>query len=131
MSEFETLERRRWPNDYLVLPDGFEGRSEPDRRSPRFGVSRDELGLLVKRVALAEPRTVLLESDEDGCRFVFRQRSKVFRFPHVITIECFRAGGDASTLAVWSRAKYGFAGGGVNRKRIERWIAAIEMRVGG
>lgn len=129
MPEFKTLRRRRRPNDYLVLPHGFDSRSEPDRRSPRFRVPRDRLGLLLKDVALAEPRTVLLEDDEDGCRFLLLQRSRIFRFPDYITVECFHDGEVASQIAVWSRSRFGISDRGVNRARIERWLVAIEARI--
>lgn len=129
MTDFSTLRRHRRPNDYLILPDDLQSPAAPDRWSPVFPVSRDGLGLLVKRVALAEPRTVLLESDEDGCHFEFRQRSKIFRFPDFVTVECHHAADDQSTIAVWSRSRYGISDRGVNRKRVERWIAAIEARL--
>ena len=129
MPEFKTLRRRRRPNDYLVLPAGFESLSEPDRPSPVFPVPRDRLGLLVKEVALAGEMTVLLEDDEDGCRFLFRQRSRIFRFPDFVTVDCFHDGHEASQIAVWSRSRYGISDRGVNRARIGRWIAAIERRI--
>ncbi len=129
MTDFRTLRRHRRPNDYLILPDDLPSSATPDRLSPVFPVSRDGLGLLVKRVALAEPRTVLLENDEDGCHFEFRQRSRIFRFPDFVTVECRHADNDRSTLAIWSRSKYGISDRGVNRKRVERWIAAIEARL--
>lgn len=129
MADFSTLRRHRRPNDYLVLPEGLRSPASPDRLSPLFQVSRDGLGLLVKRVALAEPRTVLLENDKDGCRFEFRQRSRLFRFPDYITVECHHAPDDRSTLAIWSRSRYGISDRGVNGKRVERWIGAIEARL--
>lgn len=131
MRDFKTLKRRRRPNDYLVLPEGYDARATPDRLSPVFPVSRGQLGLLVKRVALAEPRTKMLSDDEDAGWFEFEQLGKTLRFPADITVECVHRGEDASALAVWSRSRYGIFDRGANRKRIERWIAAIEMRIGG
>ena len=129
MPDFKTLKRRRRPNDYLVLPPGFEAEAAPSRESPVFQTPRNQLGMLIKRVALAEPRTVLLSDDEDGCRFELVQRSKTFRFPDFVTVACFHEGEDASTLAIWSRSKYGISDRGVNRKRVDRWIAAVEARI--
>jgi len=58
-------------------------------------------------------------------RFDLVQRSALFRFPDTVSIEVIPLGDSRSTLAIYSRSTYGYSDLGVNRKRIERWLARL------
>jgi len=120
--------RRASANDALVCPERVCQKAKPDSLAPVFLVSAAELRRKVALVAASEPRT-----DELPCpaatdcarsaRFV--QYSPVFLFPDTIDVTVIDAGAKASTLAIYSRSVVGFGDGGVNRQRVERWIAAL------
>lgn len=124
--DFETFQLTRKPNQYLMLPEGFAAKAEPHARSPVFPADPAALGAALRRVALAEPRTQLLSADEGAHRYEFVQRSALFRFPDYISVQIVPAGDNRSALAVYSRAKVGHSDFGVNRRRIERWVSALE-----
>lgn len=124
--DFKTLQLSGKPNQYLMLPEGFESSATPDDRSPVFAVAGATLSAALKRVALAEARTEMLSADDDAGAYEFVQRSAVFRFPDFISVKIVPAGEGHSTLAIYSRAKVGYSDFGVNRKRVERWLTALK-----
>jgi uncharacterized protein (DUF1499 family) len=122
--DFHTLRLTSRPNQYLVLPRGYEAQAQAHRTSPVYPLPPDRLLDAVARVALAEPRTKLVREDRALRQLDFIQRSRLFRFPDTITVEAVAAPG-GSALAIYSRATYGIRDFGVNRARIERWLAAL------
>jgi uncharacterized protein (DUF1499 family) len=120
------LTRRATPSDALVCPERVCQQAKADVVAPVFLVTAADLRRKVSLVALSEPRTVELPCTancDKTARFV--QYSAVFLFPDTIDVTVSEAGAKASTLAVYSRSLVGYGDQGVNRARVERWIAAL------
>ena len=118
--------RRTTPSDALVCPERVCQKAKPDSFAPIFPVTATELRRKVSIVAMAEPRTDELTCAADcdkTARFV--QYSTVSLFPDTIDVKVIEAGAKASTLEIYSRSVVGLGDGGVNRERVERWIAAL------
>ena len=124
-ADFATLERRETPNDALVCPVDFCPRAKPDFEPPVFSIPAESLREKARSVALAEARTLELYAGADAGRLRFVQRSLLLRYPDVVDIVIVPRGETASTLAMWSRSAVGRRDFGVNRARLERWLAAI------
>ncbi len=120
---FQELERRDSPNDYLVCPDGYCKRATPDRVSPVFSVSAKSLKEGVDALLSKAPRTEIIT--EDDMHVVAVQRSLIFRFPDTIDIEIIAVGPDRSTVAVYSRSRYGRYDFGANQRRVEGWLEQL------
>lgn len=127
MIDFKTLTLTWKPNQFLVLPAGYPAAAKPHRASPVFAATPAEILAALKAVALAEPRTSVLSEGPGKLELV--QRSKLFRFPDFVTVESVAMAPGRSALAIYSRAKLGIRDFGVNRARIERWLAAIEAKL--
>ena len=125
--DFRTLKADTRPRRWLVLPPQFDAAETPDQISPVFALSAPALMAAFGEVALAAPRTALVREGEGQAEYV--QRSRVFRFPDYITVQAFEQGGGAA-LAIYSRAVIGYSDIGVNRKRIQGWLAALEQASG-
>lgn len=124
--DFANLELSRKPNQFLMAPPGLCQMAQPHADSPVFPVSPAELMLRVDALAGAEERVTIRKKSSDGLCATYVARSKVFRFPDIIDI-CAQPHDDAgSTLAVYSRARYGVRDFGVNRARIEAWIDRLK-----
>lgn len=106
------------PNDFLAATPGFTA-AEPDLALPP---AEDAVGFLaaLDRVAMAEPRTERLAGSPDEGRITWVQRSAIMGFPDYVTAEAGPEG-----RAVWSRARFGRSDFGVNRARVERWLARL------
>lgn len=122
---FDRLERRGSGNDALACPPG-RCAAAADFPSPVLNVTADELLARVRKLALAEPRTIELKTAPlDDVRADFQQASATLRFPDIVSVEVFALGSQQSTLAIWSRSVVGRKDFGVNRTRVERWLKAL------
>ena len=122
--DFATLERRTSPNDSLICAAELCPRARADAVVPVFSLSPADLHERLRAVVLAEPRTLeLAGAGESHLRFV--QRSFLLRYPDIIDVLVAPRGENASALALYSRSLVGRRDFGVNRARLERWLAAL------
>ncbi len=56
-------------------------------------------------------------------------RSAVWNFPDIVAVQVLPRGPGSSTLALYSRSLYGHSDLGVNRRRIEAWLAALSASI--
>jgi uncharacterized protein (DUF1499 family) len=120
------LTRHATPNDALVCPAVRCPTARPDREAKTYAMTPGELLARLKQIALAEPDTSELSCEPRCDRIArFLQCTRVMRFPDTIDVEVFPSG-DGSTLAIYSRSLIGRTDFGVNRARVERWLAALD-----
>jgi len=121
---FETLDPGARTNRYLVCPVGYCA-AAPDRVSPTFeepvAVLRGRWMTMIAR----QPRVTPGPGDPAALQYDFIQRSAILRFPDTITVRFISLGAATSTLAVYSRSHYGRSDFGVNRSRVDAWLAAL------
>ena len=77
-------------------------------------------------VIAGEKRMVAVATKADARQFVYIQHSPVFRFPDIITVEFVPLGPERSSIAIFSRSRYGKFDFRKNRKRVERWLFLLE-----
>lgn len=109
------------PNWYRVTPDG-------ENPAPVFQASVDELSSAFDRVVAAQNFIELLKDDRPEGPVTWVQRSALFGFPDYISAS-FLPAGDGSTVAIFSRARVGQSDLGVNEKRVNAWLAAVEAEL--
>jgi uncharacterized protein (DUF1499 family) len=113
------------PNSWRVLPAGAQGR-RADAAAPRFQLPPEALAEAVDTYALSRPRTVRIAGGPDRMWMTYVQRSRWMRFPDYISVRVMPAGAGGSTLAIYSRARFGRSDLGVNRARVEKWLADLD-----
>lgn len=123
-----SVSRTGRPNDYLVCPPDLCA-AAPDRASRRYRVSAERLAEAWSAVVAAAPRTRLVAADPSLRLYTFEQRSAVMGFRDTILVRFIPLAGDRSTLAVYSRSEVGYWDLGVNRRRVEAWLAALDTAV--
>jgi uncharacterized protein (DUF1499 family) len=121
---FETLERRTTPNDALACPPGI-CQAQSDLTPPEYAVTAAELRRAFARMIAVEPRITAVASDDATPTDRYIQRSALMRYPDTIVVQFFDRPGGRSTLALYSRSQLGHGDMGVNRARIERWLAKL------
>ncbi|MGP6085924.1 DUF1499 domain-containing protein [Antarctobacter jejuensis] len=72
-------------------------------------------------IILSTPRTDVLAGGPDEGQATYVTRSKWMGFPDYTTV---RAEGEV--LELWARARFGTSDMGVNRKRVEGWLAELQ-----
>jgi len=127
MLNFETFERSRRPNNYLMAPEGLCQNAEPDKTSPTYPTSPERLLAAYRRVFETLPRFEATELSDDGRALEAVQRSRLFKFPDLISLRVFEAGEGLATPAIYSHARYGRSDFGVNRARVISWIGGVAV----
>src|SRR4029077_6140082 len=122
--DWAKLTRHATPNDALICPAGRCPNAKSDGQPKTYPVPPAELLARLRKTALAEPNTRELSGAPDnGARFL--QHTRLMRFPDTVDVEIFPIG-RGHKLRVYSRSLIGRKDFGVNRARVERWLAALD-----
>ena len=113
-------------NGFLVCPVGYCAIAEA-ATSPVFAIGTDRLAEHWAHLIAREPRIAAVFAVPDERRFVLVQHLAALRFPDVVTVEFVALGADRSSLAVYSRARYGRYDFGVNRRRVLAWLHRLQQ----
>ena len=111
------------PNTALAGPDGHS--PAPDRVIAPYPIPPDVLYRAVRAVARDQDRTFPAAHYDELRQAHYVVRSKWANFPDLVTIAVAGPETGPSTLVVYSRSVYGHSDLGVNRARIEVWLAAL------
>ncbi|MBI1356321.1 MAG: DUF1499 domain-containing protein [Acidobacteria bacterium] len=123
--DFETLQLKSTPNQFLVAPQGLCRNAKPHLEAPVFDIPVVALRERWMQRIPQQPRVTELTADPRREQYDFEQRSALVGFPDTITVRFLPAGEGRSTLAIYSRSHYGKADFGVNEKRIRAWLALL------
>jgi uncharacterized protein (DUF1499 family) len=122
------VEPERWHVDPLRASSpgdsGWLLRDDGDARPPRLDGSAEEVLTRLDEVAAAEPRTRRIAGSIEEGRITYESRSRLWRFPDYTTVTVVEESGEAVPVLL-GRARFGRSDLGVNRARIERWMAAL------
>lgn len=122
MTDFSRLRLRKNRNQYLVAPRSFTA-DAPHRLAPVFDRPVHQLAGDFRRHALTQPGVTLKEVTIDGRALELIHRSRLLKLSSRISAIFIPVDENRSTLAVYSRSKYGQRS--TNRMRIDDWLAAI------
>jgi uncharacterized protein (DUF1499 family) len=112
-------------NAFLACPPGYcTATASP---SPIFAISEERLSDYLGEAIAGENGIVRVAGETAQHRLVLIQHSLLLRFPDVITIEFVALGPERSSLAIYSRARYGRGDFGVNRQRVLRWLSQLRQ----
>src|ERR1700722_17789959 len=115
-------------NSFLACPPGYcRATAAP---SPVFALPAVRLAEVWRRMLAAEPEIFAVGSEPEAQRFTVIQRTPLLHFPDIVTVEFVVLGPDRSSLAVYSRARYGRGDFGVNRKRVLDWLGKLQRVAG-
>ncbi|MEQ9643182.1 MAG: DUF1499 domain-containing protein [Alphaproteobacteria bacterium] len=124
--DFATLQKTDRPNQYLVCPRDLCA-ATPDRDAPVYAVPASDLRDALLAAVAGEPRVRLLVADAEAGYYEFEQTSRFLGFPDTITVQVFGRDNDTSTLAIYSRAHYGYRDFDINKTRIDAWLAKLKL----
>ena len=125
-----TLERTGKPNDFLVCPKG-RCRAVVDQPATVLAVAPADQLRLWEEIVTASPRTRVLRVDETSMMLHAEKRSRLMRFVDTVVVRVLPEGDNQSSFAAYSRSEFGYSDMGVNRVRLEDWIARVEAAAGG
>jgi uncharacterized protein (DUF1499 family) len=111
-------ERTGRPNDALAGDSG-------DLSAPILPGTVAEVATRVDAVALAEPRVERIAGTPEEGWMTYVQRSALMGYPDAVSVRVLPEG-DGARVVIWSRSRFGQSDMGVNRERIDRWLAALQ-----
>jgi uncharacterized protein (DUF1499 family) len=115
-------------NAFLACPPGYCAATALE--SPVFALSVDRLAEDWAETIAGESGIVQVEDNPAAHRIVLIQHTPLLRFPDIITVEFVAIAPDRSSLAIYSRARYGRGDFGTNRKRVLRWLNRLAQIAG-
>lgn len=124
--DFATLERRDTPNQYLMCTNQLCS-AYIDDLPPLYAASVAEVRAAWEALLAGEPRVRELRRDLQATQIDYVQRSRILRFPDLITIRFIAVGERRTTIAIYSRSIYGQGDFGVNRERIRGWVGKLNL----
>ncbi|MEM1103755.1 MAG: DUF1499 domain-containing protein [Pseudomonadota bacterium] len=131
MIDFATVELPSSPNAYLVCTAEYCQAAEAQTASPVIPAPAASVRDAWMAVVAEAPRTKQEAADEAALQYEFVQRSALFRFPDRITVRFIPLSETTSTVLVFSRSKFGYSDMGVNKKRVDSWLAQTVAKVEG
>lgn len=108
------------PGRFVVRPEGGDGALPARPEAPQALLER------LDAIALATPRTVRLAGTPAEGRITYVTRSRMIGFPDYTTVAA-TSGPEGTVLSVFARLRFGRDDLGVNRARVEAWIAALTL----
>ena len=127
--DFATLQRDSVPNQYLLCPKGMCS-TETDGEAPVFDVPIEQLQVAWDEMLAEQPRLQILRRDVTNIQIDYVQRTRLLRFPDLVTVRFVPIDAGHSTVAIYSRSVWGKGDMGVNRTRVEEWLARLKARLG-
>jgi uncharacterized protein (DUF1499 family) len=121
------LQRPASPNSALAAAADFKPTA--DIVLPVYHLPPAQLFAAIEAVAASEPRVFVQIVYPATLEAHWVARSALLNFPDLIVAQVSPAGKDSSTLTLYSRSVYGSSDLGVNRKRLQAWIAALNARL--
>jgi uncharacterized protein (DUF1499 family) len=122
--KIETVQRHKLPNDALACPVDFCV-ARADLSTTVYAMPAAELRTAFAKVIASEPKVTIVETNDAEMTDRYIQRSAIFGFPDTIVVQFLDRPGSQSTLALYSRSRFGESDFGVNRARLERWLEKL------
>jgi len=110
---------------FLACPSGYCSAAEAVT-SPVFDLPWDRLRDYWIETISSEARVARVAADLGPGRYVYIQHSPLLRFPDIVTVELIPLGPGRSSIALYSRSRYGEYDFAKNRKRVEKWLFLLQ-----
>jgi uncharacterized protein (DUF1499 family) len=121
--EFASLVLPRSPNTCLATPGWHPGFKHLE--TPIYPVSTARLFVVLGRVAGEFPRTYPRANWPERLQAQWVERSQIVNYPDIIVAEVVAAPNGGAGLFLYSHSLFGWSDMGVNRARVDRWLAAL------
>ena len=115
-------------NSFLACPPDYCAATASP--SPIFSLPADRLEQAWRQVLAGEPGIVIVADEPAQRRLVVIQHTKLLRFPDIVTAEFVALDNERSSIAVYSKSRYGSGDFGTNRKRVRAWLDRLRRQAG-
>lgn len=113
------------PNDYRIAMRDMT-RERVDTEPPTYSERPLVLAQAFDRFALSQRDTIRIAGLPPELMMTYVQHTETLKMPDYVTIKFIDLGDGRSTVALYSRSRYGYGDMGKNKERAERWIRALD-----
>jgi hypothetical protein len=106
------------PVDRVAVP--------PDQPAATYRADAATLAKAFDDFAARQRDTIRIAGTPAEGWMTYVQRTEVLKFPDYLSVRFIDLGGGRSTLAIFSRSRYGHGDMGVNRARVQAWLEALK-----
>ena len=124
--QFASLKKTARPNQALLCPVEFCKAETPDLVPPVYAVPVTELQAAFR--AVIEKESLVQRVHDDAVTHTERYviRTDLMRFPDTVRVQFLELSPTTSSLAIYAQAQIGYSDRGVNKARLQRWLAALK-----
>jgi len=116
---------RTTPNTFYVGPSAFSTQ-ESRIPAPIYEASPEVLAEAFDVFVMGQPKVERIAGSVEQAHLSYVQRSETIGVPDVITVKFLPIEGtENSTVAIYSRSRFGYGDLGVNEARVTAWLNAL------
>lgn len=119
------------PNSFRVAPvlEGFDPVTEErvDLPAPVYEANPAIIAKALDEFALRQPRTIRIAGTPEQGWMTYVQTSDRMRYPDYVSVLIMDIANEGlTTIAIFSRSRFGYGDLGVNEARVRRWLQPLE-----
>jgi len=119
-----TISRPVSPNTYYIATQSMV-QDTVDREAPIYTAPAAVMAKAFDDYVITQPNVVRLAGGVEEGWLTYVQRTPVMRMPDYISVKFIDFEDGGSTLAIYSRSRYGYGDMGVNKARVELWLQSL------
>ena len=112
------------PNTYYVAPQGMV-EAKTDLGAPIYSAPAAIMAKAFDDFVLTQSNTIRLAGSVEEGWLTYVQRTPVMRMPDYISIKFIDFDDGGSTIAIYSRSRFGHGDMGVNKARVDLWLQSL------
>ncbi len=119
-----TVERPTSPNTYFVAPQSMVD-AQVDKESAVYAVPAAIMARAFNDYVLTQPNTLVVDGQVEDLWITYVQRTPTLKMPDYITVKFIDLEDGKSTIAIYSRSRFGYGDMGVNKARVDMWLQSL------
>ncbi len=119
-----TVELPTSPNTYYVAPQSMV-ESQVALEAPVYAIPAAIMAKAFNDYVVTQPNAQAIAGSVDALWLTYVQRTPILKMPDYITVKFIDLEDGKSTLAIYSRSRFGYGDMGVNKARVELWLQSL------
>ena len=112
------------PHSYRMAPPALTN-MPVDILSPVYSANPTLMAKAFDDFVMRQSKTIRLAGSPEEGWMTYVQRTPALNFPDYISVKFIDLNGGKSTIAIYSRSRYGYSDQGVNEARVNTWVGTL------
>lgn len=112
------------PHSYRMAPPGLTTEFV-DAPSPVFSANPTLMAKAFDDFVLSQSKTIRIAGSPEEGWMTYVQKSARWGFPDYTSVKFIDLNGGKSTIAIFSRSRFGYSDMGVNEARVTSWVSTL------